>query len=58
MNPINAEFWNDRWSKGETGWDLGSISPEMKDFFLSLHDKNIKILIPGCGNAHEAAFLH
>jgi hypothetical protein len=39
-----------------TGWDLGLVSPQLK-IIDTLKDKDIAILIPGCGNTYEAAYL-
>ena len=50
-------FWEDRYLKNETGWDLGSVSPPLKNYFDQLSDKSIKILIPGGGNGYEAEYL-
>ena len=46
-----------RWQNKQTGWDLGAISPPIQSFIDGLADKNQRILIPGCGNAHEAVYL-
>ena len=46
-----------RWQHQQTGWDLGMISPPIKQYIDSIDDKNQRILIPGCGNAHEAVYL-
>lgn len=54
---LTKEYWNNRYENGNTGWDLRTISPPLKAYFDQLVDKNIAILIPGCGNAHEAAYL-
>lgn len=50
-------FWNGKWQKGQTGWDMGAASPPIKDYISQYENKDAAILIPGCGNAHEAAFL-
>lgn len=50
-------FWNDRYKSNETGWDLGKVSPPLKAYIDHLRDKNIRILIPGCGNSYEAEYL-
>lgn len=55
---LSEKYWSDRWREGRTGWDLGQVSPPLKEYFDGLDDKSIRILIPGCGNAHEAAYLH
>ena len=54
---MSEEFWNDRWKQNKTGWDLGEVSPSLKSYFDQIKDKELKILIPGCGNAYEAEYL-
>lgn len=51
-------FWESKYSQHDTGWDMGSISPPLKAFFDELTNQSLKILIPGAGNAYEAAYLH
>lgn len=55
---LDSEFWNERWLGNETQWDLGYPSPAIVDFIKGLQNKEIRILIPGCGNAYEAEYLH
>src|SRR5690606_7001110 len=43
--------------KNETGWDIGYASPAITAYMAQYPDKNASILIPGCGNAHEAEYL-
>lgn len=61
-NNINtADFWQGRYEEGSTTWDMGQISPALKDYFdnqLLSVDKSINILIAGAGNAYEAEYLH
>ena len=57
MNEINQDFWENRYSENDTGWDIGSISTPLKAYIDQLNDKFIKILIPGCGNSYEAEYL-
>lgn len=54
---INETFWNNKYNKNETGWDLKSPSTPLKEYIDQINDKAIKILIPGCGNAYEAEYL-
>lgn len=54
---MSQAFWNERWKNEQTGWDLGQASPPIATYIDQLADKNISILIPGCGNAYEAAYL-
>lgn len=53
----SKEFWENRYEEGQTGWDVGYITPALKAYFDQIEDKNLKILIPGCGNAYEAEYL-
>mgnify|MGYP000219774311 CR=1 FL=1 len=57
VDTFDQNFWNSRWENGETGWDLGAASSALMDYFKQVDDKNAKILIPGCGNAHETEQL-
>lgn len=51
------DFWQKRWLESKTGWDIGSPAPPIAEYIDTLPDKNIKILIPGAGNAYEAEYL-
>lgn len=55
--PLNADYWNNQYKKNEMGWDLQQVSPPLKAYFNQLENKNIAILIAGCGNAYEAEYL-
>lgn len=52
-------FWENRWQNGYTGWDLGAVSPPLKAFVdqIPLGNRQLKVLIPGCGNGYEAVYL-
>jgi len=54
---LNKEYWNNRYIQKQTGWDIGSVAPPLKEYIDQLINKNSSILIPGCGNAYEAAYL-
>lgn len=54
---LGRDYWNQRYESGQTGWDLGKISPPLQAYIDQLEDKDISILIPGCGNAYEAEYL-
>jgi methyl halide transferase len=56
--PLNAEYWDNQYKQNETGWDLNEVSPPIKAYIDQLVDKNISILIAGCGNAYEAGYLY
>ena len=55
--PTEPIFWDSRYLNNETGWDMNQVSPPLKGYIDSLKNKDIKILIPGCGNAYEAEYL-
>jgi len=54
----NKKYWEQRYINGETGWDTGCISAPLKAYIDQLTNKNLRILIPGCGSAYEAQYLH
>lgn len=54
---LSPDYWSNRYKAGETGWDIGYCSTPLAAYFDQLTNKNLKILIPGCGNAHEAKHL-
>jgi methyl halide transferase len=56
-NALDKNYWNERWQKNETGWDIGHPSPAITAYMAQYPNKNASIFIPGCGNAYEAEFL-
>lgn len=54
---LDQGYWNRRYLENDTPWDIGDVSPPLKAFFDQLPDKDLKILIPGAGKAHEAEYL-
>jgi len=55
---FTEEFWSERYEKEETGWNIGYASTPIATYIDQLIDKEMKILIPGAGNAYEAEYLH
>ncbi len=53
----SSEYWDNRYLTNETGWDMNQVSPPLKSYIDSLSDRDLAILIPGCGNAYEAKYL-
>ena len=51
------KFWSNRYEEGRTGWDIGFPSTPLKTYIDQLENKDLKILIPGAGNAYEAEYL-
>ncbi|RYD99053.1 MAG: methyltransferase domain-containing protein [Sphingobacteriales bacterium] len=54
---VNGNYWDTRWQEAQTGWDIGYAAPAIMEFMETVTEKDIKILIPGCGNAYEAEAL-
>ena len=57
MTQFSESYWTELYKKNEAAWDAGSITTPLKTYVDQLKDKNIKILIPGAGNGHEAEYL-
>lgn len=55
---LDKNYWDNRYQEGQTGWDLGEVSPALKAYIDQIEKKDLKILIPGGGNAYELAYLH
>lgn len=51
------EFWDQRFSEGNTPWDRGETNPQLHAWLQSGALKPCRILIPGCGAGYEAATL-
>ena len=54
---LNEDYWSSRYLNNNTVWDMGKVSPPLKEYFEQLTNKSISILVPGCGNAYEAEYL-
>jgi hypothetical protein len=55
-DPATSRFWSERFAQGFTPWDQGGVPAALRRFAeQSLHQ--YATLIPGCGSAHEVAFL-
>lgn len=54
---LDHTWWNSQYIANTTGWDLGEVSPPLKAYIDQLTNKELRILIPGCGNTYEAAYL-
>ena len=54
---MNKNFWEERYQKNETGWDVGKITTPLKEYIDQIENKELKILIPGAGNGYEFDYL-
>lgn len=57
MQNTLEEYWSNRYQEDKTGWDIGYPSLPIKAYIDQLEDKELRILIPGAGNAYEAEYL-
>jgi len=53
---LDEVYWSSRYASGKTGWDIGYPSPPITQYLDQLDNKSLKILLPGAGNAYEAAY--
>ena len=54
---LDKKYWEERYTRQETGWDIGYVSIPIKEYIDQLTNKELKILIPGAGNGYEAEYL-
>lgn len=61
QRPELPDFWDHRFSQGTTPWDAGRVPQALQAFARKYATAATasprRVLIPGCGSAHEAAFL-
>lgn len=57
MKKLDAAYWTERYQQENTGWDTSGVTTPLREYFDQLTDKNLRILIPGAGNAYEAGYL-
>jgi len=55
---MEKEYWTKRYTDNKTGWDIGYPSTPIKTYIDQIINKELKILIPGAGNAYEAEYLY
>jgi SAM-dependent methyltransferase len=54
---LSHEYWSRRYLEQSVGWDLGTIAPPIKSYVDKVKELSIRVLIPGCGYAHEGIYL-
>ena len=55
-DPLQPGFWDERFARGFTPWDRGSVPVEMRRF-VAERGAPLTVLIPGCGSGYELAWL-
>lgn len=53
----DSKYWDDRYSKQDTLWDLGEPHPAFVSTLPQLKLMRSRVLIVGCGAGHDAAFF-
>ena len=53
----DPQMWDDRYADGLTGWDLGEAPPVLRDLIQDELRADGRMLVPGCGNGHDALAL-
>ena len=57
MTKQEEYYWSTRYQEAQTGWDIGAPSLPLVTYINQLTNKDLRILIPGAGNAYEAEYL-
>lgn len=60
QRPELPDFWDHRFRSSVTPWDAGGVPMALQSFAQrhgGTEKPGLPVLIPGCGSAHEAAFL-
>ena len=55
---MDSKYWSSRYQNEQTSWDIGEVSKPIIKLFEDIKNKELNILIPGCGNAYEAEYLY
>jgi methyl halide transferase len=50
-------FWEDLYTRGGDGWEVGGTAPALVDFIESTPLPRGRVLVPGCGRGHDARYL-
>jgi len=55
---MEADFWHQRWAKGEIGFHERDINPLLINYFSQLNlTSNSRIFVPLCGKTHDISWL-
>lgn len=51
-----TDYWEQRWTQGNTTWDHGRASPPLEDY-VNRYEMRGSAVVPGCGAGHEVRLL-
>lgn len=54
---MDDAYWSSRYDEQTDHWDAGTITTPLKQYIDQLTNKDIAVLIPGCGSSYEAEYL-
>lgn len=52
-----SQNWDQRYHESDTPWDIGQSHPAFRDLMPRLKLSKCRVLVLGCGNGHDAAFM-
>ena len=55
---LDKAYWDSRYQSDNIGWDIGYVSPAIKNWFDIQENKDLHILIPGAGSGYEVSYAH
>jgi SAM-dependent methyltransferase len=55
-DPAGPEFWDLRYEARFAPWDAGAVPRRLRDF-VAASPRARRVLVPGCGSAHDVRFL-
>ena len=55
---LDKAYWDSRYQSDNTRWDIGYVSPAIKNWFDFQENKDLSILIPGAGSGYEVSYAH
>jgi len=54
---FSAAYWDAHYIDRKPGWDMGSVSPPIREYIDQLQNKKLRILVPGAGRGWEVKYL-
>lgn len=57
MEKFSSEYWEKQYIQEKARWDIGYVSTPLKTYFDQLENRDLRILVPGAGNAYEVEYL-
>jgi len=54
---FSVSYWDSHYGHSKPGWDMGSVSPPIREYIDQLQNKKLRILVPGAGRGWEVKYL-